>query len=551
MTRPRVEAHRLRELIRLKRLGSSGREVVRLLRMSPKTERRYRAIFLTAGLLAGSPKALPSLEEIRIAVRAEFPLPPPSPSSVEPWRTQVEVLLGKGLTPRAIFDRIRLNTNRSGQWRFGGSYSAVKRFARRIKREHGALPEEVVIPINTAPGQEAQVDFGYAGRLYDPAKGVMRRAWVFVMLLCHSRLMFVRLVFDQKTETWLDLHEQAFRAFGGCAATLVPDNTKRAVLRAAFGIDRPTELERSYRELAEGYGFKIDPAPPGAPRKRGKVEATVKYVRGNPLKGREGEPIDQVQEDLDLWNREVASMRIHGTTGQRPIDVFEQEERALLRPLPVGTGDRVLWKRAKVHPDSHVTCRGRLFSVPWRLIQEQVWVRASGQAIEIFQDDQSVALHEDSGLRRTTLDEHLPRDRRLLRHRSRGFWETRASAIGPEALALVKAVFDQDQVLSHLRQVQAIVQHLEQFPKIRAESAANRARATGDFSYRGIKQTLAAGVDLTASSSRSGADVGASDAPDVGAGCRVCGGHPVGNAGSRFADGSQGPQQTALRPTGS
>jgi hypothetical protein len=299
----------------------------------------------------------------------------------------------------------------------------------------------VAVPIPTRPGAEAQIDFGYAGRLYDPALGVMRRAWVFVMLCVHSRVFFARLVFDQKTETWLDLHEQAFRALGGVPATLVPDNTSRAVLRAAFGIDGPTELERSYREFGERYGFRIDPAPPGEPRKRGKVEATVRYLRGNPLKSRDGEPIDEVQADLDLWNREVASVRVHGTTGRRPLDVFEQEERAALLPLPADPGERAIWKHAKVHPDSHITCRGRLFSVPWQLIHERVWVRACGSRVEVFHQDCSVAVHMDRGLRRTTLEEHLPRDRALLRHRSRAFWEDRARRIGPETLALVQAVF--------------------------------------------------------------------------------------------------------------
>lgn len=100
---------------------------------------------------------------------------------------------------RATFDRLRVEPPGEGG-AFKGSYSAVKRAYHRLKRERSAGKQEVVVPLATQAGQEAQVDFGYAGRFYDPAPGVMRRAWVFVMLLCHSRLMFVRLVFDQKIE---------------------------------------------------------------------------------------------------------------------------------------------------------------------------------------------------------------------------------------------------------------------------------------------------------------------------------------------------------------
>lgn len=516
---------------------------MRLLRMSPKTERRYLAVLEGAGLLEGSPRDLPTGAEIRAAVDAAWPRAAPTPSTVEPWRERVEELLDKGLTARAVFDRIRLD-ERGGRRRYRGSYSAVKRFVLRIRRERGACPEDVAVPIPTRPGLEAQIDFGYAGRLYDPVLGVVRRAWVFVMLCVHSRVFFARLVFDQKTETWLDLHEQAFRALGGVPATLIPDNTGRAVLRAAFGIDGPTELERSYRELGERYGFKIDPAPPGEPRKRGKVEATVRYLRGNPLKGRDGELVDEVQADLDLWNRAVASVRVHGTTGRRPIDVFEQEECAALLPLPEDPGERAVWKHAKVHPDSHVTCRGRLFSVPWQLIHERVWVRACGRRVEVFHQDRSVAVHADRALRRTTLEEHLPKDRGLLRHRSHAFWEDRARRIGPETLALARAVFDQDPVLSHLRQVQAIVKHLEQFPRARAELASHRARTTGDLSYRGIKRTLAEGLDLTSREH----EADASEPAEHLVACHACGAH---GPGAQLANSPQAASEAALRPTGS
>lgn len=283
---------------------------------------------------------------------------------------------------------------------------------------------------------------------------------------------------------------------GGSFTTLVPDNTRRAVLRAAFGIDGPSELERSYRELARHYGCRIEPCPPGAPWKKGKAEAAVKYVTRNALAGREGEPFDDVQMALARWNREVAAVRVHGGTGRRPVDVFEQEERGALRPLPAAPYDPVVWKRAKVHPDGHVAFREQLFSTPWRLTGEPVWLRACGRTLEILHDDRRVAVHEIVGRRRTTLAEHLPEDRGELRHRGRAHWETRANRIGPETLALVRGVFDEDAVLSNLRRVQAIVTLLERHPPTRAERAASSVRRAGELTYHEIKSTLLNGLDL-------------------------------------------------------
>jgi transposase len=81
--------------------------------------------------------------------------------------------------------------------------------------------------------------------------------------------VFARIAFDQKIETWLRCHVEAFAALGAVPRTLVPDNLKSAVVRAAFGVDEPASLNRSYRELARHYHFKIDPTPIGAPKKKG------------------------------------------------------------------------------------------------------------------------------------------------------------------------------------------------------------------------------------------------------------------------------------------
>ena len=131
----------------------------------------------------------------------------------------------------------------------------------------------MAIPVETEPGEVAQVDFGEVGRLFDPETQRLRRAWAFVMVLGFSRQMVVRVVFDQKLTTWLRLHVEAFEELGGVVRTVVPDNLKAAVIRAAFGVSSSTALNRSYRELARHYGFKVDPTPPYAPQKKGKVES--------------------------------------------------------------------------------------------------------------------------------------------------------------------------------------------------------------------------------------------------------------------------------------
>jgi transposase len=488
---------RLQELVRLHRMGSGGREVARLLGMSPNTERTYRLVLEAAGLLTGPIADIPTLEALKAVVEDRLPRKPAPQqvSSLETWLGQIEELWKKGLGPRAIYDRLRLEDEPFRESR--ATLSAVKRLCLRLKRARGVQPEDVAIPVETAPGEVAQVDFGYVGRLYDPRARIMRKAWVFVMVLGYSRHMFARLVFDQTTETWLRLHVEAFAELGGSVETVVPDNLKSAVIRAAFGVDGPTALNRSYRELARHYGFKVDPTPVYDPRKKGKVESGVKYVKNNGLKGRAGQDVDVVAPALQRWVYEIAGMREHGTTHRRPLEVFRDLEQAVLKPLPAPRFEMVVWKEATVHRDCHVIFDRRLYSVPWRLVDKMVWLRATASTVAIFFDDERVATHDRRGPgHRSTTDQHLPEHRADLRHRSRSYWEQRADRIGPDAGRFVREVFDSDDVLYMLRTVQAIVTHLERFPRERAEAASRRASHFGTFSYQGVKNILVRALDL-------------------------------------------------------
>jgi hypothetical protein len=163
-----ITMHRLQDLVRLHRLGNGAREVARLLEMSPNTERDYRLALIDAGLLEGDPSQLPELGILRAAIEAVRPNKPPAPqqtSSVENWRAMIETLANDGATPTAIYDHLRTEHKAAG---FDGSLSAVKRLYARLRVDKGISPNDVVIPVDTAPGHVGQVDFGSVGKLWDP-----------------------------------------------------------------------------------------------------------------------------------------------------------------------------------------------------------------------------------------------------------------------------------------------------------------------------------------------------------------------------------------------
>jgi len=372
MAARRTDMHRLQELIRLHRQGLKGRAIGRALQMGRDTVRVYVQAFARAGVLQGGVDLLPDVAILEAALHAELPARPlpTRSSSIESFRPQVEELTLRGAGPKAIFDRLRrLDPD------FPGSLSAIKRMCRRLQRERGVRPQDVVIRVETPPGEFAYVDFGYAGLRYDKERGILRKSWVFVMVLGYSRHMVAWLVFDQKVSTWLWLHVRAFEALGGVPRVIVPDNLKAAVVRAAFGIDDEPLIHRSYRELARHSGFRIEPTRPRTPEHKGKVESGVKYVRRCFLATLDSVDLAQDDAALQVWLREIAGKRVHGTIARVPAAVFAEEERPTLLPLPQARYELVLWKRAKLHRDSHVRSTAPSTRRPGR-----IFTRSCGRA---------------------------------------------------------------------------------------------------------------------------------------------------------------------------
>lgn len=187
---------------------------------------------------------------------------------MEPYRELVKKRVGEGVEAKAIYQRL-------SEQGFRGSYMAVYRFVRRLKGN----PLRATVRVERTPGEEVQIDFGYAGRLIEPETEKRRRSWAFVMTLAWSRHLYVEFVFDQKVETWLRCHRHGFEYFGGVPQQVVIDNLKAAIIKATQ--DEPA-VQASYQECALHYGFRIAPCRVRTPRHKGKVEqGGVHYVKRN------------------------------------------------------------------------------------------------------------------------------------------------------------------------------------------------------------------------------------------------------------------------------
>ena len=83
--------------------------------------------------------------------------------------------------------------------------------------------------------------------------------------------------------------------------------------------------------FAKHWGFRPRACAPYRARTKGKTENGVGYVKKNAVAGRCFATWEAFEAHLDAWTREVAEIRIHGTTEGTPIECFARAEA--LKPI--------------------------------------------------------------------------------------------------------------------------------------------------------------------------------------------------------------------------
>lgn len=476
----------IHEIVRLKRAGRTNAEISRLLERRRKTVRKYVKWAGEQGFLEGG---LPSVEEVHARLEETGPAAEPEPPGQRSSLAEHtdEILKMRALDMEMVAIRQRLEEKHKKPI----SYEALRRLVRSLE---GDKEKESFVRVEVAPGEQAQVDFGYAGMTLDPT-GRLRKTWVFVMILSHSRHQYVELVYNQNVATWLTCHVHAFSFFGGVPKSIVVDNLKAAILRACR--EDPL-VQRAYRELAAHYGFMIDPNPPATPRLKGKVEkGGVHYVKRNFLAGRDEEPTVELNAKAREWCLRTAGERVHGTTRKQPIRVFEDVEHEALLPLPAAPYDLPVWKEVKLHRDCYVNFEKAYYSAPYRLVGEQLVVRGGLQTVRIYTADHVlVASHDrakEPGERVTNLD-HLPPYKLPGLTVSREGCRAKAEAIGPATTEVINELLESRPV-DKLRTAGRVLELAMRYDPERLERACARALHFGEPTYSTIAGALKAGTD--------------------------------------------------------
>lgn len=290
------------------------------------------------------------------------------------------------------------------------SLRTVERAVQGLRREFDAAAQATV-RYETLPGHQLQIDFGETRvTLGEEPEGRERvRVFVFVATLGYSRRLYVQAFRHERQSAWLDGLEGAFGHFGGVTAEVLMDNAAALVTRHDAGT-RDVTFNARLLAFSRHWGFRPRACAPYRARTKGKDERGVGYVKGNAIAGHAFESWGALEGHLGWWMRTVADVRVHGTTGEPPLQRFERDEARALRPLSGRPSFRAVREVVrKVRSDCSIELDTNAYSVPWRLIGESVQVMVNGGRVRIVHAGQVVAEHAESGGRhqRVTAGEHF------------------------------------------------------------------------------------------------------------------------------------------------
>ncbi len=456
--------------------GSTQREIARITGIDRKTVRSYQRRWQ-----AGQSNS-PGVATGPDAVGAQIapPRPPASPpasipvatSLCEPHRDFIEAQLRLRRNAMAIYQDL---VDSQG---FAGQYNSVKRFVARLRHKE---PEQFD-RLSFLPGEEMQVDYGEGAPTLVPGTDRYRKPRLFVATLRYSRASYRCVVWKSSQQVWAELHERAFRHFGGCPQYVVLDNLKEGVIKPDL---YEPELNPVFAATLAHYGVVADPARVRDPNRKGTVEHAIGHTQATALKGRRFESIEAQNEFLAHWEKNWAAKRIHGTE-RRQVQAMFEEERPHLKALPL-LGMQYFDEAVRtVCDDSCVRVDHSSYAARPAAIGSKVRVRIFAQRIQIFD------LHTGALLRSHPKAERpgtvvLPQDERVFNpSRETRLILRQAGQIGEHAARLCQLLFAIEGRVGQ-RKLWGIVGLVRRYPARCVDTACAQALEQGIYSYKRVQ----------------------------------------------------------------
>ncbi|MEP6832496.1 MAG: IS21 family transposase, partial [Gemmatimonas sp.] len=425
-----LKAHLRITIATLLASGTSQREIEKRTGVDRKTIRRYTPAANAPGVATGFSES-------------KDQTPPPRPPAVDEGPAQESMAVATTISAcephRAWIEaQVALDRNAVSVYQdlveshgFLHHYNSVKRFVARLKSR---VPERFDV-LEFPAGEEAQLDLGQGAPTCN-ALGNYNRPWLFVMTLKYSGKSFRKVVWKATQDVWAQLHEEAFRAFGGCPQYVVLDNLKAGVIRPDL---YEPELNPVYAALLAHYGVVADACRIQDPNRKGTVESAIQHTQGTALKGRTFDTLDAQNTWLAHWEAHWAALRIHGRKERQVLELFHEEQPAL-RALPL-EGFRCFTQSVRTVDDRGlVQISGAYYAALPAPVHSVVTVRVYAHGVEIF-DGRGTVLRRHVLAPRKGAFVMAESDRLFNPSRETARVLARAEQIGPHTTAFAQALF--------------------------------------------------------------------------------------------------------------
>jgi transposase len=462
-----VSVVQVKEILRQWLTGSGERPIARSAGVGRGTARRYIAAAVQAGIERNGSHDQLTDEVIGLVCEAVRPSRPNGHG--EGWKTllahedKIKGWVEAGLTVTKIGVLLK---------RMGVDVSArtLARFC--VERCGTSRRNRVTVRVDDPPpGTELQVDFGRLGLVPDGDRNRVCQALVFTA--AYSRHMFVWPTFSMAIAEVIAGFEAAWTFFGGVFPVVIPDSMKTIIEKADNIAPR---FNDTFCEYAQDRGFTIDPARIRSPQDKPRVERSVAYVQANFFAGEEFIDLADCRRRAQVWCREVAGSRIHGTTCLRPAEVFAAEEAPLLVGLPGHPFDIPSWSDPKVHRDFHVEVGRAIYSVSYLLVGVTLKARADSTTVKLFHKGELVKVHvrKPPGGRRTDPAD-MPPGKEIYATRDIEALKRIATGHGPSIGTFATQLLDTPYPWTRMRQVYRLLGLVKKWGADRVEAACQRA----------------------------------------------------------------------------
>jgi transposase len=486
----------VREVLRRWQAGQSHRRIARETGTDRGTAGRYIRAAQQLGLSPNGEITDVEVHEVAQCVQSR-PIVSPSEewSAIAKHKERIAEWLGRKRPLRLR----KVHTLLVREHGLEASYDTLLRFARQ---ELGWRKRSPTVRLEDPPaGQEAQVDFGKMGLMLDPETERMRMLWALIVTLSFSRYQFVWPTFAQTTAAVCEGLDRAWWFFDAMCRTVVPDNTK-AIVKDPDALN--PSLVAAFLDYVQARGIFVDPARIRSPKDKARVENQVPYVRESWFDGEKFADLADARRRAEHWSREIAGMRVHGTTHQVPRELFESTEKAAMLPPPTEPFDVPAWiDEAKVHPDHHIQVARALYSVPSIYLGKKVRARADKTTVKIYLGTELIKVHPRTGPGgRSTDPSDYPVGKAGYALRSVEALVTKAREKGTHVGIYAERLLAGPLPWARMRQAYALLRLCDKFGEGRVEAVCQSALAFDVIDVARIRRKLKLATTLATPTSR-------------------------------------------------